>query len=147
MSEYEIGQSSLIPSFVPPLKSSGPKRSEIRPQWLVRPPSIRARHQRNFDPDATVYGSSSMSHPPSHASNSPNGFLVLDAPRRGDAYAGTSIFEFFEAYHSAPASSITTFAPAFVSAYADIPPPAPEPTMHTSYSLDRDLTCTQASVG
>ena len=88
----------------------------MRPQWLVRPPSMRPRHQRNFEPEATVYGSPSMSHPPSQASNSPNGRRVVDAPRRGDAYAGSSIFEFFDAYHSAPASSITTFAPALVSA-------------------------------
>ena len=37
-------------------------------------------------------------------------------------------------YHSGPASSITTLAPAFVSMYAAIPPPAPLPTMQTSYT-------------
>ena len=35
-------------------KSSGPKRSEIRPQWLVRPPSIRDRNQSNWLPGADV---------------------------------------------------------------------------------------------
>ena len=98
------------------MKSSGPKRREILPQWFVRPPSMRPRHQLNFEPDATVYGSPSMSQPPSHASNSPNGRSRVDAPRRGDAHAGVSICEFFDANHSPPASSITTFAPAWVSA-------------------------------
>src|SRR5919201_6952530 len=79
-----------------------------------------------------------MSQPPSHASNSPNGRSRVEAPRRGDAYEGTSIFESRDAYHSEPASSITTFAPARVSAYADMPPPAPEPTMQTSYCGARD---------
>ena len=37
-----------------PLKSCGPKRSEMRPQWFVRPPSMRARHQRNRWPSAVV---------------------------------------------------------------------------------------------
>src|SRR5512132_3247755 len=96
---------------------------------------MRPRHHMNLFPDATVYGSPSMSQPPSQASNSPKGLLRVDAPRRGDANAGVSICEFFEAYHSPPASSITTLAPAFVSAYAAMPPPAPDPTMQTSYSV------------
>ena len=33
-----------------------------------------------------------------------------------------------------PASSISTFSPALVSTYADMPPAAPEPTTKTSYS-------------
>ena len=33
-----------------PRKSSGPNRSEMRPQWLVRPPSIRARHHEKSVP-------------------------------------------------------------------------------------------------
>src|SRR4051794_20017082 len=41
---------------------------------------------------------------------------------------------FFEAYQGPPASSITTRAPAWVSAYAAMPPPAPEPMIQTSYA-------------
>src|SRR3954469_14389687 len=89
----------------------------------------------NLLPEATVYGSPSMSHPPSQASSSPKGRSRVEAPRRGDAYVGMSICEFLEAYQGPPASSITTFAPALVSAYAAIPPPAPDPTMQTSYSV------------
>ena len=70
----------------------------------------------NLEPAATVYGSPSMSQPPSQASNSPKGRRRVEAPRRGEAKAGVSICEFFDAYHSPPASSITTFAPAFVRA-------------------------------
>src|SRR3954467_14166604 len=129
-----MGQSSPSPSRVFPWKSRGPKRREIRPQWFVRPPSMRARHHMNLEPLATVYGSPSISHPPSQASNSPNGRVFVDAPRRGDAYAGMSILLSRDAKNDGPASSITTFAPARVSAYAAMPPPAPEPTMHTSYT-------------
>src|ERR1041384_6779281 len=86
MSAYEIGQSSPSPSRLRLSKSQGPKRSEMRPQWFVRPPSMRARNQRNRSPDATVYGSPSMSQPPMQPSNSPNGFSRDPAPRRGEAY-------------------------------------------------------------
>src|SRR5687768_18422399 len=104
----------------------------MRPQWLVRPPSIRARHQLNRVPGARVYGSPSIWKPPSQASNSPKGRVFVAAPRRGDAYAGSSIGESpRDAYQAGPASSITTSAPAAVSMYAAIPPPAPEPTMQT----------------
>src|SRR3954468_20349996 len=118
-----MGQSSPSPSLDFPLKSSGPKRREILPQWFVRPPSMRPRHHMNLSPEATVYGSPSMSQPPSQASSSPKGRSRVEAPRRGDANVGMSICEFFEAYQGPPASSITTFAPALVSAYAAIPPP------------------------
>ena len=74
MSSYVIGQSSPNPSIDLPRKSSGPKRSEMRPQWLVRPPSMRPRYQRHA-PVPTVYGSPSMSQAPMQPSNSPNGFL------------------------------------------------------------------------
>src|SRR5260221_11346168 len=94
---------------------------------------MRPRHQRKFEPGADVYGSPSMSQPPSQASNSPNGRFRFEAPRLGDAKAGVSILESRDAYHSPPASSITTFAPAWVSAYAAMPPPAPDPTIQTSY--------------
>ena len=67
------------------MKSYGPKRSEIRPQWLVRPPTIRARHQLNAVPGARVYGSPGTSQPPMQASNSPNGRSFVDFPRRGDS--------------------------------------------------------------
>src|ERR671928_58438 len=93
-------------------KSSGPKRREIRPQWLVRPPSIRARHQSNFVSGAVVYGSPSICHPPMQASNSPKGCVGVDAPRRGDSYAHRSMKPFRAALHAGPASSITTSAPA-----------------------------------
>src|SRR5690242_1875103 len=127
-----MGQSSPSPSTLLCLKSSGPKRSEMRPQWFVRPPSIRARHQEKSVPGALVYGSPSISHPPMHPSNSPNGRSLVDAPRLGDWYGHSNIFESFVLYQSGPASMSATFAPAFVSMYAAMPPPAPEPTMQTS---------------
>jgi hypothetical protein len=40
--------------------------------------------------------------------------------------------------HGPPASRRRTFAPARVRTYAAIPPPAPEPTMQTSYVLRCD---------
>src|SRR5207302_1630457 len=43
-------------------------------------------------------------------------------------------------YH-APASSMQTLAPASVSTWAAIPPPAPEPTTITSYDFGLALTC------
>src|SRR5687768_4712453 len=95
---------------------------------------MRARHQSNRVPAARVYGSPGISHPPMHPSNSPNGLYFDAAPRRGDAEVGVSIAESRLLYHSGPASSMTTFAPACVRTYAAMPPPAPEPTMHTSYS-------------
>ena len=113
-------------------KSSGPNRSEMRPQWFVRPPSIRARNQSKVDPGACVYGSPSRSHPPTQPSNSPNGLLGVAAPRRGESYAHADIFESFSTSHMPPASSITTSAPASHSTLAAMPPPAPEPTMQTS---------------
>src|SRR5690606_39376881 len=61
-----MGQSSPRPSMLPRRKSSGPKRSEMRPQWFVRPPSMRARHQSNVSPGAIVYGSPSTCQPPMH---------------------------------------------------------------------------------
>src|SRR5690348_9195932 len=52
-----------------------------------------------------------------------------------------SIFESRDAKNDGPASSITTFAPAFVSAYAAMPPPAPEPTIQTSYTKRLLVDC------
>src|SRR6267378_8578650 len=130
-----IGQSSPRPSRLLRLKSYGPNRSEMRPQWLVRPPTMRARHQLNSVPGARVNGSPSISQPPMQASNSPNGRSLVDLPRRGDSYGHISIAESLALSHGWPASSTITSAPACVSAYAAMPPPAPEPTMHTSYSF------------
>src|SRR6266850_4071378 len=133
MSSYVIGQSSPRPSRLRRLKSSGPMRSEMRPQWFVRPPSMRPRNQSNVLPAACVYGSPSMSQPPMQPSNSPNGLAGVAAPRRGDSYGHADIFESFAESHMGPASSMTTSAPASHSTFAAMPPPAPEPTMQTSY--------------
>src|SRR5258708_10489296 len=127
-----MGQSLPMPSRLRRLKSSGPIRSEMRPQWLVRPPSILPRNQSNVLPGAWVYGSPSMSHPPMQPSNSPNGLDGVAAPRRGESYGQADIFESFAESHMPPASSISTSAPASQSTLAAMPPPAPEPTMHTS---------------
>src|SRR4029077_4654270 len=131
-----MGQASPRPSRLLRLKSYGPNRREMRPQWLVRPPTMRARHQLNSVPGARVYGSPPLAQPPMQASNSPNGRSGVDAPRRGDSYGHSSMAESFVLSQGCPASSTTTSAPALVSAYAAIPPPAPEPTMHTSYVLE-----------
>src|SRR6187431_3385842 len=104
----------------------------MRPQWLVRPPSIRPRNQSKREPAACVYGSPSMSQPPMQPSNSPNGLSGVEAPRRGDSYGHADIFESFSESHIPPASSITTSAPASHRILAAMPPPAPEPTMQTS---------------
>src|SRR2546425_10076500 len=77
-----------------------------------------------------------MSQPPMHASNSPKGRSGVEAPRRGDSYGHVSIAESVRLSQGPPASSTITSAPAWVSAYAAIPPPAPEPTMQTSKTLD-----------
>src|SRR2546430_3668518 len=105
-----MGQSSPRPSRLFRLKSYGPKRSEIRPQWLVRPPTMRARHQLNSVPGARVYGSPSISQPPTHASNSPNGWSLVDRPRRGDSYGQVSMAESFRLSHGTPASRTITSA-------------------------------------
>src|SRR2546425_11421484 len=131
-SSYVIGQSSPRPSMLLRLKSYGPKRSEMRPQWFVRPPSMRARHQSNVVPGACVYGSPSISQPPMQPSNSPNGLVGVAAPRRGESYGHVDIFESLAASHIPPASSMTTSAPDSQSTFAAIPPPAPDPTMQTS---------------
>ena len=54
------------------------------------------------------------------------------APRRGESYGHADIFESLAESHIPPASSITTSAPASQRTLAAMPPPAPEPTMHTS---------------
>src|SRR3989442_10239958 len=123
------------------LKSYGPKRSEMRPQWFVRPPSMRARHQSNVVPGACVYGSPSISQPPMQPSNSPNGLVGVAAPRRGESYGHAIIFESFSESHIGPASSSRTSAPASASTFAAMPPPAPDPTMHTSKTLGCLMIC------
>src|SRR5581483_6621964 len=115
------------------------KRSEMRPQWLVRPPSIGARHQQNFVHSPRAYGSPTMSQPPIQASNSPKGRSFVLAPRRGVCHGHLSIRESFALSDHPPPSSMTTLAPAAVRAWAAMPPPAPEPTMHTSYVARRGV--------
>src|SRR5207247_8847208 len=80
-----MGQSSPSPSRDLRLKSYGPKRSEIRPQWLVRPPTMRARHQMNAVPGARVYGWPGISQPSTQAQYSPHGRLYVDFLHRGDS--------------------------------------------------------------
>src|SRR5438874_394166 len=82
---------------------------------LVRQPTILARHHLNSVPSAWVNGSPWSSQPPTHASNSPNGRSVVDAPRRGDSYGILSITESLVLSHGPPASRRSTFAPARVS--------------------------------
>src|SRR5437660_320605 len=84
-------------------------------------------------PSALVNGSPWSSHPPTQASNSPKGRSVVDAPRRGDWYGIFSIAESLVLSQGPPASRSKTFAPARVSMWAAIPPPAPDPTIQTSY--------------
>src|SRR5439155_25108429 len=95
---------------------------------------MRARHQLNSVPGARVYGSPGISQPPMQASNSPNGRSFVDFPRRGDSYGQVSMAETYALSHGPPASGTTTPAPALVSAQAAIPPPAADPTRHTSYT-------------
>src|SRR3954467_14484817 len=96
------------------------------PKCCVRPPSARPRNQSNCDPSACVYGSPSISHPPTQPSNSPNGLVGVAAPRLGDSYGHVDIFESVAESQGPPASSITTSAPASHSTLAAMPPPAPE---------------------
>src|SRR4051812_48089660 len=93
-------------------KSYGPNRSEMRPQWFVRPPNMRVRYQSNSSPGAVVYGSPSSDQPPpppgavllgpppgdrppSPASNSPNCRSGMSAPRRGESYDHANILDSF----------------------------------------------------
>src|SRR5207253_10914999 len=94
---------------------------------------MRARHQLNSVPAALVYGSQAISQPPMHASNSPNGRSLVDLPRRADSYGHVSMAVSLALSHGTPAPSSFTSAPAWVGAYAAMPPPAPEPPSHTSY--------------
>src|SRR5688572_24538583 len=82
-----MGQSKPSPSRDFGLKSYGPFRSEMRPQWLVFPPIIRARHHLNSscaDLCVLVYGSPGTCHPPpTVASWKPKGLSGVFAPIRG----------------------------------------------------------------
>src|SRR5947207_3713859 len=89
-------------------------------------------------PSALVNGPPCSSHPPMQASNSPNGRSGVDAPRRGEVYGIRSIAESLVLSQGPPASRRRTLAPARVSVYAAIPPPAPDPTITTSYVLRCD---------
>src|SRR6186713_1100614 len=79
-------------------------------------------------------------------SNSPNGFSRVDAPRRGESYGHLSIAPSLTGSHIGPASSSATRAPAFVSAWAAMPPPAPDPTIQTSYTVALDRLCIAISL-
>src|SRR5688500_12802119 len=120
-----MGQSKPRPSRLFGLKSYSPMRNEMRPQWFVRPPSMRERHQRNSSPGAVVYGSPSTVQPPIAASKYPNGFFGVPAARRGAGYGHWNMYESLGVSQLTPASSISTFAPACVSTYAVMPPAAP----------------------
>src|SRR5690625_425885 len=98
------------------------------------------RNQVNSVPSVWVYGSPSISHPPKAASKSPKARLV-DAPRRGDSHGHLSGKESFAGSKNGPVSSINTFTPALARTYPAIPPPAPEPTTITSYSVGDSMIC------
>ena len=87
-------------------------------------------------------GSPGRSQPPTQPSNSPNGLVGVPAPRRGESYDHADIFESFAESHMPPASSSATLAPASHSTFAAMPPPAPDPTITTSYVSGRLMICT-----
>ena len=93
---------------------------------------MRERNQSNTLPGALVYGSPSIVQPPNAASNSPNCCVGIAAPRRGVSYAHLNMNPSLPVSNVGPASSMRTWAPASVSTFAAMPPPAPEPTMQTS---------------
>src|SRR5256885_16706752 len=62
---------------------------------IRRPPRSTLFPYTTLFRSAVVNGSPSMFQPPSHASCSPNGRVFVAAPRRGVAYDGTSMSEFF----------------------------------------------------
>src|SRR6266851_8829560 len=139
-----MGQSSPSPSRVADLKSIGAKRSAMRPQWLVRPPTMRERNHWKFEPGAEVYGSPSMFHAPLGARNSPKFSAALPptpTPRCGNSYGHISILKSFSGLMLGPASSKTQFRPPSVRILAAMPPPAPEPIMQTSYCFGERITC------
>src|SRR5229473_3769376 len=138
-----MGQSSPRPSRAADLKSMGAKRSAMRPQWLVRPPTMRERNHWNFEPGAEVYGSPSICHAPFGARNSLKFSPALPptpAPRCANSYGHISILKSFSGLTFGPASSSTQFRPPSVRTFAAMPPPAPEPMMHTSYCFGERIT-------
>ena len=88
---------------------------------------MRARHQSNRWPAATVYGSPSRLHPPMHASNSPNG------RRRRRGAAPRRLIRPLQHAPSATAFQLRSRleqddrARRLGERYAAMPPPAPEP--------------------
>src|ERR1044072_2353643 len=110
-----MGQSSPRPSILFLLKSLGPNLNDILPQWLVRPPSILARHQSQCVPSVVVNGSPSICHPQNDPSKSPNGLNLVLAPRLGDSHAFFNCEEFFAGSYIGPASNKHTFKPAFAN--------------------------------
>src|SRR6202158_5005683 len=138
-----MGQSSPSPSRVADLKSMGANRSAMRPQWLVRPPTMRERNHWKLAPGAEVYGSPSISQAPLGARNSPKfsrAWPPTPAPRCGNSYGHISILKSFSGFTFGPASSSTQFRPPSVRIFAAIPPPAPEPIMQTSYCFGERIT-------
>src|SRR6266478_2727014 len=138
-----MGQSSPRPSRVADLKSTGAKRSAMRPQWLVRPPTMRERNHSKREPGAEVYGSPSMFHAPFGARNSPKFSRACPptpAPRCGASYGHISILKSFSGLTFGPASSSAQFRPPSVRIFAAMPPPAPEPMMQTSYCFCERIT-------
>src|SRR6266849_3503868 len=138
-----MGQSSPRPSRVADLKSMGAKRSAMRPQWLVRPPTMRERNHWKFEPGAEVYGSPSIFHAPFGARNSPKfswAWPPTPAPRCGASYGHISILKSFSGFTFGPASSNTQFKPPSARTFAAMPPPAPEPMMQTSYCFGERIT-------
>src|ERR1700745_3146497 len=109
---------------------------------------MRERYQRNVEPGAEGYGSPSIVHAPVGAMNSFSSPLSnskacppTPAPRCGNSYGQTCSLKSTLGSSSGPASSITTCSPPSVRIFAAVPPAAPDPTMHTSYTLGERLTC------
>ena len=90
----------------------------MRPQWFVRPPSMRDRNQRNDEPGAVVYGSPSISQNPFGAMNSlPIPALPSTNPHAamGQLVGPHCSLKSLSGSSRGPASSITTFSPPSVS--------------------------------
>src|SRR5579885_1011161 len=103
---------------------------------------MRARNQIQSEPGAFVSGSPGTVQPPtSVASKYPKGRSLPPTPRCGALYGHWNIFDCFVQSNQSPASSMQIFAPAFASTWAATPPPAPEPTITTSYVFGVAFTC------
>src|SRR5260370_29451567 len=62
------------------------------------------------------------------------------APRCGNSYGQVNILKSFSGVRLGPASSRTQLRPPSVRTFAAMPPPAPEPIMHTSYCFGERIT-------